>query len=145
MTLKNKLTALIRFSFVIFNPFVMLGYTLFLFLGFSGFILLVFNADTTYIFNYKLFLAIASFFIILFYLRVIDEIKDLHYDKEHNPVRPLVAGVVTFRDLYLFIVLSVAAVITLNIFISMYTLIVAIAILAYGAPLLLIEKISPAI
>ncbi|MEU9015008.1 hypothetical protein AB0D12_35750 [Streptomyces sp. NPDC048479] len=37
--------------------------------------------------------------LVLFYLRVVDEQKDLDYDREHNPDRPLVRGTVTVAQL----------------------------------------------
>ena len=78
----------------------------------------------------------------LFYLRVVDEIKDYDYDKKFNPERPLVVGVVEFKDLYVFIITSIILVILINIFISQILLIIIVFIMAYGAFLLWIEKKS---
>lgn len=46
-----------------------------------------------------LFLAGASVLLVLFTLRVIDEVKDLDYDRVHNPDRLLVQGLISHRDL----------------------------------------------
>jgi 4-hydroxybenzoate polyprenyltransferase len=45
--------------------------------------------------------AVLSFYLILMYLRAVDEIKDLEYDRIHKPDRPLVRGDLSVRDVAL--------------------------------------------
>jgi hypothetical protein len=42
---------------------------------------------------------VVSVFLCLFFLRMVDEVKDHAYDVVHNPGRPLVTGLVTRRDI----------------------------------------------
>lgn len=45
-------------------------------------------------------------FVLLFFLRVVDEWKDADYDRVHNPDRPLARGLVTLRDLRVYLAAS---------------------------------------
>jgi hypothetical protein len=67
-------------------------------------------ATTQMPFGLELVASIATLLVVLFFLRAADEIKDYEYDRKHNPDRPLVTGLVTRGDLYLY--MAGAAVIT---------------------------------
>ncbi|MEO3814491.1 hypothetical protein ABGB17_36300 [Sphaerisporangium sp. B11E5] len=56
----------------------------------------------------------ATFGITLLLMRAVDDIRDLDYDRVHNPGRPLPAGAVRVRDLGLLIAAGTAAVLALN-------------------------------
>jgi 4-hydroxybenzoate polyprenyltransferase len=86
--------------------------------------------------------AIASNFLVLFFLRVVDEIKDLDYDRKHNPDRPLVAGVVQPRDLVIYLVGTALLVLAINAALSPTLLAIVAIDLAYGAYLLQLERKS---
>jgi hypothetical protein len=57
---------------------------------------------------------VVSVFLCLFFLRMVDEIKDLDYDRVYNPGRPLVSGLVTRADITAYLALFAAIVIGLN-------------------------------
>ncbi len=50
----------------------------------------------------------------LLVMRALDDIRDLDYDREHNPDRPLAAGAVAVRDLLVMIVAGTALVLLFN-------------------------------
>lgn len=91
------------------------------------------------------------FFLVLFYLRVVDEWKDYGYDKVFNPARPLVRGTVSFSDLYRFLAGTAALVLGIHLLFpdltggSMVPLAIVIADLAYGLTLVAVERWSAAV
>lgn len=88
-------------------------------------------------------LAIASNFLVLFFLRVLDEIKDLDYDRRHNPDRPLVSGLVTVSDLVGYLTITAVLVALVNTLLSPLLLAIAIADLAWGVALVFVERAVP--
>jgi 4-hydroxybenzoate polyprenyltransferase len=89
-----------------------------------------------------LFLLSLTFFLVLLYLRAVDEVKDLDYDRLHNPDRPLVRGAVSVREAWL-----LAASVGLVILAICATLDVALVLLAivemlYAIGLLTLERNS---
>ncbi|MBW4618336.1 MAG: hypothetical protein KME17_02985 [Cyanosarcina radialis HA8281-LM2] len=83
------------------------------------------------------------FFLILFFLRIIDEIKDYEYDKQFKPDRPLVVGTVSFIDAKRFAVLVAACVIIINSVIDWRLALLALVNMLYGVFLLYLERWSP--
>ena len=55
-----------------------------------------------------------SLFLVSFFMRVVDEIRDYEYDRVHNPERELAAGVVSFGDLYRLLVITAVIILALN-------------------------------
>ncbi|GAB7101940.1 hypothetical protein JCM4814A_02540 [Streptomyces phaeofaciens JCM 4814] len=78
--------------------------------------------------------------LMLFYLRIVDEQKDLEYDRLHNPSRPLVTGVVSERDLDQAMRLIVTVILAGNVFLSGLSTVVLLAFLGYTALLTEIEN-----
>lgn len=56
----------------------------------------------------------ATMAVLLLVMRAMDDIRDLGYDREHNPARPLAAGAVSVRDLAVMIAAGTALVLVLN-------------------------------
>jgi hypothetical protein len=83
------------------------------------------------------------FFLILFFLRIIDEIKDYEYDKQFKPDRPLVIGTVNFIDVKRFAILVAACTIAINLFIDWRLALLALVNMLYGVFLLYLERRSP--
>jgi hypothetical protein len=94
---------------------------------------------------------IAVFFVVLFYLRVLDEWKDFDYDCVHNPDRPLVQGVVTFTDIYWFLAGSAALALAIDLGTPAFSggsdtaHALLVMDLGYGLFLIVLEKASDAI
>ncbi len=55
-----------------------------------------------------------SLFLVSFFMRVVDEIRDYEYDRVHNPERELAAGVVSFNDLFRLLVFTAVIILALN-------------------------------
>ncbi|MDE2927852.1 MAG: hypothetical protein OXT71_15765 [Acidobacteriota bacterium] len=55
-----------------------------------------------------------SLFLVSFFMRVVDEIRDYEYDRVHHPERELAAGVVSFSDLYLLLAITAVILLALN-------------------------------
>ncbi|MFC6083314.1 UbiA prenyltransferase family protein [Sphaerisporangium aureirubrum] len=58
--------------------------------------------------------SVLTFAITLLLMRAVDDIRDLEYDRVHNPGRPLPGGAVRVRDLGVLIAAGTAAVLALN-------------------------------
>ncbi|WBB80675.1 hypothetical protein O7606_04585 [Micromonospora sp. WMMD882] len=71
----------------------------------------------------------------LLMMRALDDIRDLPYDREHNPQRPLARGVVSVRDLGVLIAAGTVLVLALNAW-RPSVLAVLAAVLAYAFALL---------
>lgn len=57
---------------------------------------------------------LASFTLLILLVRAVDDLRDLDYDREHNPKRPLASGAVTVPDLAVLIGVATVAVLALN-------------------------------
>ncbi|WP_245663325.1 hypothetical protein [Nocardia inohanensis] len=90
-------------------------------------------------------LRIAVVAIVLLYLRMVDEQKDLDYDRIHNPDRPLVTGAVSALELRgamaVIAVLSIAG----SLLLSVRSAVMIAAVLAYGLVLWGLERMSAAV
>lgn len=86
--------------------------------------------------------AIATLFLVLFFLRVVDELKDLEYDRVHNPQRPLVRGAVTTRQLVGWLAGTAAIVVAINAPLSGWLVAIVVADMAWGLALIGLERRS---
>jgi 4-hydroxybenzoate polyprenyltransferase len=80
------------------------------------------------------------FFLMLLYLRALDEIKDLDYDRQHNPTRPLVRGSASVADSWGLAALSGAGVLGLALSLSPWVAAWTLLNMAYGVGLLVLER-----
>lgn len=81
-----------------------------------------------------------AFFLILLYLRAVDEIKDYDYDRVHNPDRPLVRGAVSQREVAGFAAGVALVVLLLSGAMAPALAICAAAQMSYGLLLLWMER-----
>jgi hypothetical protein len=58
--------------------------------------------------------SVATMAVVLLAMRALDDLRDLDYDREHNPGRPLAAGAVAVGDLTVLIVACTATALLLN-------------------------------
>ena len=79
---------------------------------------------------------------LLLYLRMVDEIKDLDYDREHNPDRPLVTGAVGVGELWAAIGVVAAVSAGLSLLLSWWSAVLVVAAMAYGLGLWALEARS---
>ncbi|WP_068021090.1 hypothetical protein [Nocardia mexicana] len=85
---------------------------------------------------------IAVVAIVLLYLRMVDEQKDLDYDREYHPDRPLVTGAVSARELR--VAMGVIAVVAVggSLALSVRSAVMISAALVYGLLLWGLERLS---
>ncbi len=130
---------LILFCKEVYHPGVHLYFSLNWYLAlYSGLCLLHGRAFTLHL---TALVAIATLFLILLYLRIIDEIKDFDYDKIHNPDRPLVRGIVTVKELNTYLLLLIIPIIGMNAFYGSKVLGLISFELAYAYLLLPLDRI----
>lgn len=98
------------------------------------------NHHAEYILSLSPLNVILSMFLILLYLRIVDEIKDFDYDKMFNPDRPLVKGSVTKKELHLYLLATVVVTVILNYRFGISVLLLLLLEFIYGYSLILIEK-----
>jgi 4-hydroxybenzoate polyprenyltransferase len=82
------------------------------------------------------------FFLVLLYLRAIDEIKDLPYDRLYNPDRPLVRAAITEAEVACLASVVAVLVLGLSLWLSPWLAALAVLQLAYGLGLLMLERAS---
>jgi hypothetical protein len=92
-----------------------------------------------------LLVLVLSVFVCLFFLRMIDEVKDYDYDVVHNPGRPLVSGLVTRGDIARYVTLFAIVVLTLNALLAIPLAIWLALDMLYGLFQLPLEKRSRAV
>ena len=80
------------------------------------------------------------FFLVLLYLRAVDEIKDLPYDQVHHPERPLVRGAINEPEVVALAVAVAVVVIGLSAWLSPGLAALVALQLAYGVGLLVLER-----
>lgn len=81
--------------------------------------------------------------IVLLYLRMVDEQKDLAYDRVHNPDRPLVTGAVTAADLRAAMAVIAAVALVASAALSLGSALAIAAVLVYGLVLWALEARWP--
>ncbi|MGW1894334.1 hypothetical protein ACWCP6_29455 [Streptomyces sp. NPDC002004] len=81
--------------------------------------------------------------LVLLYLRMVDEQKDLDYDRVHHPDRPLVTGAITATELRAGMAVIVCVIGAIGAVVSPPSLIPAFLALGYGLLLARWEKASP--
>jgi len=132
---------LLGFGVQVFAPGLHLAFAALWLLALEGALVLATGAGS-WRFGLDLLLAILSNFFVLFFLRLADEIKDLEYDREHNPDRPLVTGLVSQREVAGFLAATAAVVAGLNAVLPRAALVVALCDMAYALLLILLERVS---
>ena len=141
----NKIKNLFIFLNACFSPTIHFLYCLVWPLGLSGLLISSSMSQKPLKIDLNILIIVMSLFFTLLFARIIDEIKDFEYDKINNPDRPLVKGTISFKELYIYLFISLILVITLNSLISWTLLIIAIIDVVYGVLLLWIEKKVPKI
>jgi hypothetical protein len=82
---------------------------------------------------------------VLFYLRAVDEIKDYDYDRQFNPDRPLVTGMVNRTDLHLLMAALAGLTLVINLGAGPTVLGVLLLNLVWGYALIWLERLFPII
>ncbi|MEU6132113.1 hypothetical protein ABZ805_23300 [Saccharopolyspora sp. NPDC047091] len=85
---------------------------------------------------------ICSVGLVLLYLRMVDEQKDLDYDREHDPGRPLVRGSITAAELRRWMLLFAVLLVVANALVAPVSVAVLVLDLGYALLLVVLERRS---
>ncbi|MEY9835773.1 hypothetical protein [Streptacidiphilus sp. EB103A] len=88
---------------------------------------------------------VVSVVLALLFLRMLDEQKDLAYDRVHHPDRPLVTGAITVAELRGGMAVITAVVVGLNAALSPTAVVLVLVALGYGLFLAQLERRSTAV
>ncbi|MEI7895282.1 MAG: hypothetical protein WCI05_19450 [Myxococcales bacterium] len=133
--------ALTRFVKEVYAPGLHLAYAAAWFLGLEGAFVFLSGAE-----RWKLglhtMLGVLTLFMTLFFLRAVDEWKDLDYDRVYNPDRPLVQGGVTLRQLWGYMAVTAVLVVAVNAWVSWKLAGIVLADMGWGVFLVWLERVS---
>lgn len=114
-------------------------------LGVRGVIALAGSHEGGLRLGWDLVAEIATVYLALVFARVVDDQKDLAYDRQFNPDRPVPRGAVRVRDLRLAMAVIVVAEVLLSAMRSPWLVVLIVAFLAYDLFLVLLERWSAAL
>ncbi len=133
-----------RFTAVMYKPHYLL-YGILWVLALEGTAALVSQPETAWRPTGATVLRIVIVAFVLLYLRMIDEQKDLDYDRVHNPSRPLVTGAVRALDLRVAMAVIAAGALAASLTLSIVSAVAIAAVLGYGLLLWWLERESAAV
>ncbi|MFC4374212.1 hypothetical protein ACFO5K_08840 [Nocardia halotolerans] len=132
---------IVRFTRVMYKPHYLLYGVLWV-LALEGTAALVSPPETAWHPTGATVARIAVVAVVLLYLRMVDEQKDLQYDRVHNPDRPLVTGAISAVELRSAMgVVAVGAIIG-SLALSVTSAVMIAAVLVYGLLLWGLERLS---
>ncbi|WP_431962726.1 hypothetical protein [Nocardia sp. bgisy134] len=140
----DSVRRLARFTAVMYKPHYLLYAVVFV-LALEGTAALVSQPETPWQPSSATVSRIVVVAFVLLYLRMVDEQKDLDYDRVHNPDRPLVTGAVSTGELRAAMgVLAIGAV-GASLVLAAVSGVAIAAVLAYGLFLWAVERWSAAV
>ncbi|MFC8528031.1 hypothetical protein [Nocardia sp. NPDC057227] len=134
-------TRLARFARVMYKPHYLLYGVLWVF-ALEATLGLLAAPDSAWRPSWSTGLRVLIVAIVLLYLRMVDEQKDLGYDRVHNPDRPLVTGAVTATDLRIGMAVIAVLAVAGSLLLSAGSALAIAAVLLYGLGLWGLERIS---
>ncbi|MEV5834280.1 hypothetical protein [Nocardia sp. NPDC052112] len=133
-----------RFTAVMYKPHYVLYGVLWV-LALEGTAALVSQPDSSWHPTGSTVLRIVVVAFVLLYLRMVDEQKDLDYDRVHNPDRPLVTGAISAAELRAAMTVIAIGTIAASLTLSVISAVMIAAVLAYGLALWGLERLSATI
>ncbi|MFX0579633.1 hypothetical protein [Nocardia nepalensis] len=130
-----------RFTAVMYKPHYVLYGVLWV-LALEGTAALVSQPNSSWHPTGSTVLRIVVVAFVLLYLRMVDEQKDLDYDRVHNPDRPLVTGAITATELRAAMTVIAIGAIAASLTLSAISALMIAAVLAYGLALWGLERLS---
>ena len=137
------LSRLKQFAHIVYEPKQHLFFAFIWYLSLSGLFVSLNQGHIPWEWGFPSLVTGLTFFIILFVLRAIDEVKDFEYDQRHNPHRPLVCGAVSRKDIALYVILGALFVVMLNLVLSPYLALFVVLNIGYGLLLIKMEQWLP--
>ncbi|MFQ6396782.1 hypothetical protein ACLMAJ_25370 [Nocardia sp. KC 131] len=130
-----------RFTAVMYKPHYLL-YGILWVLALEGTAALVSRPDSSWHPTGSTVVRIVVVAFVLLYLRMVDEQKDLDYDRVHNPDRPLVTGAISANELRSAMAVIAVGAIATSLFLSWGSAVLIAAVLAYGLALWGLDSLS---
>lgn len=131
------------FMDIIYQPGLHMAFAAFWFLSLQGGLVLLSEETKTWQFSSSTLLGVLTLFLVMFYLRAVDEVKDLEYDKQYNPDRPLVSGAVSMGDIRAYWVIAFLLIPLMNGVFSIWLAIFIVVDMLYGLLLIKLEQWIP--
>jgi hypothetical protein len=128
------------FMEIIYEPKLHFAFAVFWFLSLQGHIVLQAGEGLPWTFSLASLIGVVTLFLVMFFLRAVDEVKDLEYDKKYNPERPLVMGAVTMTDIRRYWLLAFLVIPAINIGLDHWLALFIVADMLYGLLLLKLEQ-----
>ncbi|MFE2228122.1 UbiA family prenyltransferase [Streptomyces kronopolitis] len=134
-------------SFVLrmFRPQIYVTYGLLWTLALEGSAKALFGASSHWAPSWSTAIRAVSVVLALLFARMVDEQKDLEYDRRHHPDRPLVTGAITVAELRCAMALIAVLVVVLNALVSAVSVLLILLDLGYLLFLVALERRSPRI
>ncbi|GGN49127.1 hypothetical protein GCM10012285_36880 [Streptomyces kronopolitis] len=134
-------------SFVLrmFRPQIYVTYGLLWTLALEGSAKALFGASSHWSPSWSTAIRAVSVVLALLFARMVDEQKDLEYDRRHHPDRPLVTGAITVAELRCAMALIAVLVVVLNALVSAVSVLLILLDLGYLLFLVALERRSPRI
>ncbi|MFE7798854.1 hypothetical protein [Nocardia sp. NPDC057440] len=142
--LLGSLARIARFTAVMYKPHYLLYGVLWV-LALEGTAALVSEPDSSWHPTGSTAVRIAVVAVVLLYLRIVDEQKDLDYDRVHNPDRPLVTGAISANELRSAMAVIAVGAIAACLTLSFGSAVLITAVLAYGLALWGLENLSASV
>ncbi|WP_327096255.1 hypothetical protein OIE68_41105 [Nocardia vinacea] len=140
----DSVVRVFRFTAVMYKPQYLLYGVLWV-LALEGTAALVSQPDSAWHPTGSTVLRIVVVAFVLLYLRMVDEQKDLDYDRVHNPDRPLVTGAISAGELRAAMGVIAVGAIAASLTLSVVSALMIAAVLAYGLALWGLERLSATI
>lgn len=137
----GTLTRLARFTRVMYKPHYLLYGVLWVF-ALEATLALLAAPEAAWRPSWSTGLRVLVVAVVLLYLRMVDEQKDLAYDRVHNSDRPLVTGAVTATDLRIGMAVIAVLAVGGSLLLSLGSALAIAAVLLYGLGLWGLERIS---
>ncbi|MEV6563763.1 UbiA family prenyltransferase [Streptomyces kronopolitis] len=134
-------------SFVLrmFRPQIYVTYGLLWTLALESSAAALFGASAHWAPSWSTAIRAVSVVLALLFARMVDEQKDLDYDRRHHPDRPLVTGAITVAELRGAMALIAVLVVVLNTLVSAVSVLLILLDLGYMLFLVALERRSPRI
>lgn len=136
-----SIARIVRFTAVMYKPHYLLYGVLWV-LALEGTASLVSQPDSAWRPTWHTVLRIAVVAFVLLYLRMVDEQKDLEYDRVHNPDRPLVTGAVSAGELRAAMGVIAVGAVAGSLVLSVGSAVMIAVAMAYGLALWGMERLS---
>ena len=130
------------FAEIIYEPKQHLLFAALWFLSIQG-LFVLHSPSPAWIWGLPTLISALTFFGVLFVLRAIDEVKDLAYDRQYNPDRPLVSGAVNMGDIRSYVIFGTVLVTAANLLVAWQLALFVVLNVGYGLLLMWFEKVIP--